>query len=151
MPATSTRYPWKPTWQAWRTHSVRERYSVVLLSASDVMDEIFVARYLAQHAPDLTVVISDADELFLREGQDMSLQNTYTVSVWPLMERNISWTSSSPRDVQVPTSSSDEGSASALHYLVCASVLTGGSACMFSRQLQGISTAVPRGRRFQRQ
>ena len=87
------------------------------------MDEIFVARYLAQHAPDLTVVISDADELFLREGQDMSLQNIYTVSVWPLIERNIFWTSARPDDVHIATSGSDQGSASAMHFLVCTSLL----------------------------
>ena len=102
---------------------VTEHYAAVLLSASDVMDEIFVARYLAQHAPDVTVVVNDADQLFLREGQEQSLQNIYAVSVWPLMERNTLWSTDHPNDVHVFPSKSDQGTAAAVQHLVCGAIL----------------------------
>ena len=102
---------------------VTEHYAAVLLSASDVMDEIFVARYLAQHAPDVTVVVMDADQLFLREGQEQSLQNVYSVAVWPLIERNIIWSTDTPNDVHVFPSQGDQGTAAAVQHLVCAAIL----------------------------
>lgn len=99
-----------------------ENYSVVLLSGTDVMDEIFVARYLSQHAPNLTVVIEDTDQLFLHEGADASLNNVYVASPWPLLWQNQRW-SASPDAAEATNvrfaSAGNQGVATALHHLLC--------------------------------
>jgi hypothetical protein len=58
---------------------------VVLLSATDVLDEIFVARYLQEHAPDVTIIIEDADILFLRNSFETRLVDAYVATPWPLI------------------------------------------------------------------
>ncbi|GAC1417428.1 MAG: hypothetical protein NVSMB62_08130 [Acidobacteriaceae bacterium] len=105
-----------------------EHVTTVVLSATDVLDEIFVARYLAQHTPDLTVIIQDADQLFLRQASDSAMNEVYVVTPWPLLERNQRW--SSPKDPQNPeyeqepvsvphASLSDQGIYNATQYLLC--------------------------------
>ena len=105
-----------------------EHVSTVILSATDVLDEIFVARYLAQHTPDLTVIIQDSDQLFLRQASDSAMNEVYVVTPWPLVERNQRW--SSPKDLQNPeyeqepisvphASLSDQGIYNATQYLLC--------------------------------
>ena len=68
----------------------QRRTSIILLSATDVLDEIFVTRYLAQHAPNATVIVSDTDLLFLRDG-DLSMRNAYVIGPWPLIPGNQTW------------------------------------------------------------
>ena len=99
----------------------QQRVATALLSATDVFDEIFVARYLQQHAPRVTIIIQDADLLFLRRGQDASLQNTFVASPWPLIPQNQFWTAGawSP-EIRVNQSQNDQGLyAASLHLLPC--------------------------------
>ncbi len=103
-----------------------DQVSTVILSATDVLDEIFVARFLAQHTPDLTVIIQDADQLFLRQGSDAIMNEIYVASPWPLIEQNQRWSSSqSPQQIQqqqisIPHPSlSDQGIYYATQYLLC--------------------------------
>jgi hypothetical protein len=72
----------------------RQKIGIVVLSATDVLDEIFLTRYLAQHAPTVSVIVSDTDQLFLRG--DSSMQNAYVIGPWPLLPGNEEW-SVSPR------------------------------------------------------
>ena len=96
-----------------------QRISTVLLSATDVFDEIFVARYLQQHAPRVTVIIKDADLLFLRRGQDAGLQNTYVASPYPLIPQNQLWTErQAGRGFLTHQSQGDQGAVTAAFYLL---------------------------------
>jgi hypothetical protein len=111
-----------------------ENYSVVLLSATDMLDEIFVARYLQQHAPGVTVIVEDADLMFLRSGEDAGLNDVYVASPWPLMEENQRWSGSGdPANPHLFQSQSDEGLHNAVVYLMCgqpgADRKTGQTAC----------------------
>ncbi len=94
--------------------------SIVLLSATDVMDEMFVARYLVQHAPDISVIIEDSDQLFLHAGPDAALNNVYVASPWPLTEENEVWTRT---QAQLPhdtfESGADQGISTALRHAIC--------------------------------
>ena len=72
----------------------RQKIKIVILSATDVLDEIFVARYLGQHAPNVSVILTDSDDLFLRAGES-SLLNAYVVVPWPLISGNEVWSSAS--------------------------------------------------------
>lgn len=100
-------------------------YSVALLSGTDVMDEIFVARYFSQHAPNLTLIIQDTDQLFLHQGTDLSLNNVYVASSWPLIEQNQAWSGtirSDPGQAVQFASASNEGVAAALRTMLCSPV-----------------------------
>jgi hypothetical protein len=98
----------------------KEHVSIVILSATDILDEIFVARYIQRQAPKVTVIIKDADLLFLRSGDDAGLENTYVVSPWPLIEENERW--STPVEDPIPSylydSQGDEGLHGAAVYLL---------------------------------
>jgi len=97
-----------------------DRDDVVLLSATDMLDEIFVARYLQQHAPKVTVIIEDADETFLRSGEDAGLSDFYVASPWPLIEENLEWSGSGdPEQPHLFQSQSDEGLHNAAISLMC--------------------------------
>ena len=97
------------------------RNPIAMLSATDVLDEIFVARYLQRHAPKTTVIIGDADLLFLRRGEDAGLDGTYIAAPWPLIKENEVW--SSPAATQgdllhIYQSQGDEGLQAAATYLL---------------------------------
>ncbi len=103
---------------------------VAIVSATDVLDEIFVARYLLQHVPDLSIVIQDSDQLFLHEETDASMNNVYVASPWPLIEENDMWT----QDLKQPNQSAgahgafgseaDEGIYTAVAYALRCSPVT---------------------------
>jgi hypothetical protein len=98
-----------------------EGIQAVLLSATDVLDEIFVARYLQQHAPKTTVIIEDADLLFLRSGEDARLDNTYVATPWPLIYRDQHWSAMYGTDDALPhlfQSQGDQGLHNAALYLL---------------------------------
>ena len=98
----------------------REHVSTVLVSATDVLDEIFVARYLQRQAPRVTVIINDADLLFLRSGDDAGLESTYVASPWPLIEENERWSSldKDSSTLHLYQSQGDEGLHNAAVYLL---------------------------------
>jgi hypothetical protein len=65
----------------------------VLVSASDVLDELFVAQFLAHRAPGVMVILRGTDNLFLGAGNRSINRNTYVISPWPLIPANVTWTS----------------------------------------------------------
>jgi hypothetical protein len=68
------------------TQTIERRHiKVVVLSATDVLDEIFVAEILAREAPNTLVIINQADNLFLRSGSPNDFANMYFVSPFPLI------------------------------------------------------------------
>jgi hypothetical protein len=107
------------------TSLLREKnIRVVILSATDVLDEIFVAQILARQAPNVLVIIWDTDDLFLRSGSDKVFRNMYFVSSWPLISENYFW-STPPNSTENPhapefrnfVSADAEGLHTAVHYL----------------------------------
>lgn len=103
----------------------RSKVDVVVLSATDVLDEIFVTRYLAQHAPNVAVIVTDTHGLFLRSG-DSTMQNAYVISPWPLLPGNETWSSPDPETPELPPvrlhdSAGGQGLYSAVRYLMCVS------------------------------
>ena len=74
------------------TSILEERHiKAVLLSATDVLDELFVAQILARQAPNLVVVVRGTDVLFLRSGDGGVYHNMYAVGPWPLIPKNYFW------------------------------------------------------------
>lgn len=67
--------------QALEQHHIK----VIVLSATDVLDELFVAELLARQAPNALVVINQADNLFLRSSSPNDFANMYFVSPFPLI------------------------------------------------------------------
>ncbi len=80
------------------TSILEERHiKAVLLSATDVLDELFVAQILARQAPNVVVVVRGTDVLFLRSGDGGVYHNMYAVSPWPLLPKNYYWSQKPPR------------------------------------------------------
>lgn len=63
----------------------QHQIKVVMLSATDVLDELFVAEILAREAPNALIVIKQADNLFLRSTSPNDFTNMYFVSPFPLI------------------------------------------------------------------
>src|SRR5215467_6462096 len=61
-----------------------ERPKLVLIRATDPLDQLFLARYLRTHYPEGRIVVVEPDLLFARE-QDGLLTGTTTVSSYPLV------------------------------------------------------------------
>lgn len=98
----------------------QHRIKVVLLSATDVLDEIFVAEILARQAPNTLVIINQSDDLFLRASSAGNFDNLYFVSPWPLSTDSQLW--SRPVGSEFPShvfpSDLSEGLYAAARYLV---------------------------------
>lgn len=107
----------------------QKQVEVAVLSATDVLDDIFVARYLKAHAPGVTVVILDADVLFLRGGTDASMEGIYVVSPYPLIPQNVAWSRDAGNPLgdmpTLPPSQGDKGTANAVRFLLCGRNETG--------------------------
>ena len=90
----------------------------VLVSASDVLDELFVSQFLARQAPNVMVILRGTDVLFLRSGSFS--HNTYLVSPWPLNPANGAWTRTIGEQPPARSFSSgdSEGEYTAMRYLV---------------------------------
>jgi hypothetical protein len=69
----------------------QRRIKVVILSATDVLDELFVAEILAREAPNTLVIINQADNLFLRSNSTSNFGSMYFVSPWPLITDSQLW------------------------------------------------------------
>jgi hypothetical protein len=71
------------------TQTIERRHiKVVVLSATDVLDELFVAEILAREAPNTLVIVNQADNLFLRSGSSNDFGNMYFVSPFPLIHQD---------------------------------------------------------------
>ncbi len=66
------------------------RYAGIL--ATDVLDQIFLVRFLTRACPDVRLVLFDADLLFARAELTTSLEGVLNVTTYPLFLRNQHWT-----------------------------------------------------------
>jgi hypothetical protein len=99
----------------------RKKVNVAIVSATDVLDELFVTKYLAQHAPNVAVVVTDTDGLFTRGG-DSSMTDAYVVGPWPLIAGNEEWATTKgywQPPVRIHDSAGAQGLYAAGRWLVC--------------------------------
>ena len=69
-----------------------ERVDYIGIIATDVLDSIFLSRFLRRSCPDARVFILDADLLFMREAEAAPLDGMLSVTTYPLFSRNQHWT-----------------------------------------------------------
>jgi hypothetical protein len=70
---------------------------VVMLSATDVFDELFLARMLGRLAPNLSVVVLDSDALFLHQGGGEDYNHVFLATPFPSLPYNLFWAAPSGR------------------------------------------------------
>jgi hypothetical protein len=70
----------------------RERADFVGIVATDVLDALFLSRYLRAHCPDTRLFSPDADVLFSTHADGDSLDGLLAITTYPLFSRNQHWT-----------------------------------------------------------
>ncbi len=94
------------------------KYAVII--ATDVLDEIFLARFLRHACPDVRLILFDADLLMVRSELTSPLGGILNVTTYPLFLRNQHWTNEEvkgqpPRRIPF-ASRSEEGIYNATRY-----------------------------------
>lgn len=74
------------------SHDIR----VVVISATDVLDEMFVARFLSRDLPNARIVLTDADQILLRRGDAGSFRGMLTATTYPLIQDDTDWNAPLP-------------------------------------------------------
>lgn len=100
----------------------RERADYTGIFATDVLDSLFLARYLRLSFPDNRIFTFDSDLLFVREGETAPFTGILSITNYPLFGRNQHWTKAQlaggvPRRIQF-TSRYAEGEYNASRYLL---------------------------------
>ena len=80
----------------------REHASYTGIIAKDVLDSVFLARFLHTADPDTRLFTVDSDLLFLGEGETEPLLGMLCVTNYPLFSRNQHWTEGEPRPGYMP-------------------------------------------------
>ena len=70
----------------------RERAAYAGIVATDVLDSLFLTRFLRTSDPDVRIFTLDADLLFLRESETAPMIGLLAVTNYPLFSRNQHWT-----------------------------------------------------------
>ena len=70
----------------------RQRVRVAVINGTDVLDVIFVARYLTRSLPNLRVVLLSTDLLFERAPDVSYFRGMLLANTYPLIPDNIQWT-----------------------------------------------------------
>ena len=84
----------------------RQRIRVAVINGTDVLDVIFVARYLGRNVPNVRVVLLNADLLFERSPDVSEFRGMLLANTYPLIPDNIQWTG---RFLHMPTRRPDKG------------------------------------------
>ena len=85
----------------------REHVRVAVINGTDVLDVVFVARYVARNLPDVRVVLLNADLLFQRSPDVSDFRGMLLANTYPLIPDNIQW---SGRFLRVPGAGRDHPS-----------------------------------------
>lgn len=72
----------------------RQRIEYVGIIASDILDAIFLGRFLKQHCPDVRLFIFDSDLTYAHLAQNYAFQGMLMVTSYPLFDANQRWTNS---------------------------------------------------------
>jgi hypothetical protein len=70
----------------------RERVSYVGIMATDVLDAVFLARFLRKTCPDVRIFLFDSDLLFARAEPNAAFEGILNITTYPLFGRNQHWT-----------------------------------------------------------
>ncbi len=70
----------------------RERVTYVGIMATDILDAVFLTRFLRKTAPDARIFLLDSDLLFARAELNVALEGILNVTTYPLFVRNQHWT-----------------------------------------------------------
>jgi hypothetical protein len=84
--------------------------------ATDVLDTIFLMRYLHVSCPDLQMFTLDSDLLLARSGDSISLLGTLAATTYPLFPASQDWTSKDWHPIF--DSALSEGTYNAMHWLL---------------------------------
>jgi hypothetical protein len=98
----------------------------VILRTTNVLDQLFLVRYLRRAYPDARIVTDGADRLFEREPSTTAMGATMSVSTYPLLERQQQWIIGKPLTGGQRSFNSDtsEGTYVALRFLLHAPSLS---------------------------
>jgi hypothetical protein len=69
----------------------RKRVRLLSLSATNVFDELFLANVLTKECPDLRLVLSGADLLFVQQASQNSLTGILAISAFPMFAKGFEW------------------------------------------------------------
>src|ERR1017187_7618316 len=83
----------------------RERADFVGIVATDVLDALFLSRFLRASCPDTRLFTPDADLLFSAHPDGESLEGLLSVTTYPLFSRNQLWTGDPKKDQRTPFAS----------------------------------------------
>jgi len=75
----------------------REHVSYVGIVATDVLDAVFLVRFLRKNCPDARIFMLDSDLLFARAEPNTALEGILNITTYPLFSRNQHWTKSELR------------------------------------------------------
>ena len=70
---------------------------VVLLNATDVFDELFLARMLGRLAPNISVIVLDSDALFLHQGGGDTYNHLFVATPFPSLPLDLFWAAPADR------------------------------------------------------
>jgi hypothetical protein len=70
----------------------RDHYKYIGVSATNILDALFLANFLRKAVPDARLFIFDSDLLFERELDNAPYLGTLAVSTYPLILRDLDWT-----------------------------------------------------------
>jgi hypothetical protein len=77
----------------------RKKIRIVRLDATNVFDTIFLAKVLKKFCPDIRVVVSGADLLFVQEATDSGLAGLLAISTYPVFPEGREWANPGNRDI----------------------------------------------------
>jgi hypothetical protein len=83
---------------------------LISLSATNIFDTIFIANVLAKECPDLRVVVSGADLLFVQEAAQNSLSGILAISPFPMFPEGFRWMKGNEASLSQATSFPDADS-----------------------------------------
>ncbi len=84
----------------------RDRIRFVVIVATDVLDSIFIGRYLKSASPDIRLISQNTDRLFVSASAYFPLTGSLAVSTYPLIGINQAWTKTrSQQNLYIPFAS----------------------------------------------
>ncbi|HUA83754.1 MAG TPA: hypothetical protein VMB85_07835 [Bryobacteraceae bacterium] len=96
----------------------RRQTRLVYLTATNVLDTLFLARFLREQSPDLRVVTGDADLLFIAAANQVPVIGTLFLSTYPMFPDGDEWLTGVPTEHPTFSSPQAQGTFNALQFLL---------------------------------
>lgn len=107
----------------------REKIKAVGISATDIFDMLFLARFLREFCPDIRIFTMYSDQLLVRAADSIPLDGTLSVSNYPLFSAAQRWTGNRYEPLLSFSSSPNEGTYNA--FLALMAQPANGSSCQY--------------------